>query len=469
MSISEKIDKWAILLSLIIIRFPSIFSGSLEELLKIVSILVLWVFILKNYFLHIRTQTGLLQFRLHRPRLALLFLSLIGLIGLSYIRGVSFELISVANAGYYCLLWGSLSLLLITIFFNKERQNKLGLFREYVLLGLFIYIMTACVLQIVLPASLYIKNETTAIMVTTNDATMLGLMGVSAFRTFFPMTDGFIPFGPVAASMVLIGIFAKFSIFRIRFLNRALNILVLGCGVYAILRIDARFATLSMILSILIIKFVPKYVFSYFKYAIFVLPFMPAFLMSITTLLTQIGPLQNLSRHDSDLSTISGRTPVWEVVIEDILKQPDEKLFGYGMNGHVISGISGNYYNMNFLQTSGSNITSMHNSIFQLTYDIGYIGIALYLILWYATIQNLALSIRFAVDKRQRNIALSILAILIFLMADGILNNSMTPHNDEMFSFIIMLMIAILPTVEVYKVRRRISIIPKIGGSNTEQ
>jgi hypothetical protein len=98
--------------------------------------------------------------------------------------------------------------------------------------------------------------------------------------------------------------------------------------------------------------------------------------------------VQDISRSSSDLFTLNGRLYIWLLTLNEFASFDWIHLFGYGFNGHFVSGAS---IRWGTLFTSWENSDSMHphNVIFSTLYDIGYAGVALFLFLFFKTANSL--------------------------------------------------------------------------------
>ena len=218
-------------------------------------------------------------------------------------------------------------------------------------------------------------------------------------------------------------------------------------------------ATLSIII---LFSWTTRQRYGGYAFLILVAPFIPFLLLKGSDLLGNISIISQFSRHDADIITISGRALIWEVATVDIVQLSGDKFFGYGMYGHYLSGISSLYKNFNFLERGGPNLTSMHNSSFQMIYDIGYVGYALFTMMIFIVMRSTDKILMQAKTREQDRILRTIMALLLFYSIEGALNVSLTPHNNEVFAIVMLLIVSSLPLVEFksqdYWVRRRVRI-----------
>ncbi len=142
-----------------------------------------------------------------------------------------------------------------------------------------------------------------------------------------------------------------------------------------------------------------------------------------------------------NVTTMSGRTHIWAECIKEIEKFKMQHLFGWGEHGQSTAGVSKNYV-MWFGEDEyeyGYDLIVTHNFFFQVFFDIGYLGVLVFMISSLA-VMNGAIYLY----KRGFKVALVFVGMSLYYVLSGALESNFGNHNRSynevmMMSFMIML------------------------------
>jgi hypothetical protein len=212
-----------------------------------------------------------------------------------------------------------------------------------------------------------------------DEASLLHFIGIEMDRRLYPLYPG--------AGWVGIGTLAGllFS-YNLAYLpiskNKYLLLLSSLVPLWIMISSDSRGALLASLLTVSLFYLTHKFKIKSIRYLPFAIPLFPFLLLYISYLAFEYGIAADIARSGQDIST--GRSIIWAIASNELLDFKSVHLIGYGLYGHAISGISYDYMNL-FSSWSSENpeLFSLHNIAFQLVFDIGYIGLLLYIYLTY--------------------------------------------------------------------------------------
>ncbi|MDI9880067.1 O-antigen ligase family protein [Flectobacillus longus] len=203
-------------------------------------------------------------------------------------------------------------------------------------------------------------------------ALLLSKFGIEMLRVKFPLVTGYNTFaalvGLVFLLQVLITIFNPFSLVKIFCCT------VLLC---TLVPIDSR-VSIFVPLIIICLTFIFKKISSPFicnlystvPYIYFIFPIM---LVSIFPLLT--GNIADVQRED-DSEFI--RFTIWAISLKVFAAFDIYHLIGYGEFGHYGSNASKQWASI-FTSWTNNNLITTHNSVFSILFDMGYIGLIIFI------------------------------------------------------------------------------------------
>jgi O-antigen ligase len=217
---------------------------------------------------------------------------------------------------------------------------------------------------------------------TYQQAALLQHFGISIARVQFPLATGVTTAGVVAgaglASCVILG--------RSRAIDwRLLAPLAAGC-VFCLLWSDARTAIAVMALVTLFLLWNQRLAGA--RWISLLIPGLPIFVMAGIGVLN--GPLSSvIGRSQNDVSTLDGRTHIWDTAWSVLLHPSLTQVFGWGANGHISSGLSLHYAYL-FGGTTDPWRNTTHDLIIQTIFDAGYLGVGLLVWVVFVAVGGLA-------------------------------------------------------------------------------
>jgi hypothetical protein len=375
---------------------------------------------------------------------------LIGVIALlwaiAYIREILF-LDVVESIFIFCSLIDFI--IILTFCFLSIQVNRI-IYPKYDLrkaliysLGLFVNVNMLLLVFGVTP-----KNE---IYLISYPSQMLSIFGLERNRVLFPMSIGINSYGTLVGA-TLVGSFLLFKFVKTKFEKIYLTFVVLIC-LCSILFTDSRgalvfsiFSIFSMLLPKNIFKFVlwVPFLLSVFIVLIFVIK--PDFLTEPLSVFNreppdQIASQTNLKNTCSSFSqkpngVLSNRPIIWGTGISELKSIRFIHLIGFGARGQVISGVSEKYSCL-FVNFSKSNIAGLHNIWLQSIFEIGYLGLAITVIVLFHSLK--LLSEETFVNKNA--VTYPFLGILFYIVLDGTFESTITPDQNLMFFTFFMLVI----------------------------
>ena len=114
----------------------------------------------------------------------------------------------------------------------------------------------------------------------------------------------------------------------------------------------------------------------------FIFPIIPILLIIVATYISNIPGFEILSRNaDDNISSLSGRTLIWNYIGENIMEINPEIIFGYGAAGTVNSGINNELIYLFDDGWQNTGIKTAHNILLQQLLDKGLIGVFIFIYL----------------------------------------------------------------------------------------
>jgi hypothetical protein len=222
----------------------------------------------------------------------------------------------------------------------------------------------------------------------TPDASMLRALGLPVSRVLFPMAAGWNAFGLVAGGSLAVSL--ALALGRGSRLERLGGLLGAALSIWALLLCDSRAALVFSLAAGIGVSLIRD---AALARALAWTPVVSLALpvMVVATLLLlppSVTSLLSRSGSNGDIATLSNRTLVWEAAARRLSSFEPLHLVGYGHQGQVTSGVSRDYGYV-FGTYVQSEIRGLHNMYLQLVFDIGYVGLALVLMLWTLLIRRL--------------------------------------------------------------------------------
>lgn len=209
-------------------------------------------------------------------------------------------------------------------------------------------------------------------------SSLMQLIGLSSPRVMFFFSPGFQSFGficGVGALLCIIFFFEKLELnqFKQSFFWAIMIIII----ILAMMISDSRGAILSLFISVFLYLFNRLKLISWKSLILASIIFLLTFLFTSGSLTSIL--YDSASTRGSD-SIISGRELIWLFGYDAITTASVYNiLFGYGIWGSAISGVSYDYAFI-FSEWENPELASLHNMYLQLVFDIGVIGLIFFIL-----------------------------------------------------------------------------------------
>jgi hypothetical protein len=239
--------------------------------------------------------------------------------------------------------------------------------------------------------------------------------GISLERINFPFVSNVVTFGVLSGVLFLGSLYSFFGNIKIK--SSLFGILL---GSLGLLVVDFRSGIFSVFFTVLYVFLARK------KVVFFVFPailfFGPILLLILSSWVVENGFGDIISRNQYELETGNSRFIIWAITLSEIIDFKWIHLIGYGQFGAFASGRSYEWANF-FIKFPNPYLTSAHNTYFNLFYDAGYVGIALYLLLSLYIFKMLSLL------RRKQVISNQLISFFVFFGLIGISDSTIGFHS----------------------------------------
>ena len=267
---------------------------------------------------------------------------------------------------------------------------------------------------------------------------LLSILGIESPRVLFPLANGVNSFGIIAGISLVMsyivlsrGITKYEKVFASFFLIASLSGVILS---------DSRGALMYSILTIALLTLLPRRWINSLRWGSFLIPFFPLLLSSVLELIP-ISLLLGFSRSGGIESIIylGNRSVLWSSAIKQIVYfSPIHILFGYGYEGHTISGITKEFFYITKVFLSVEQLP-MHNYLLQMVVDLGVIGALFNLLLYFTILGHLTHC--YSVSP-ENNTYRMMLGAIIYLILAGTTESVPTVYSPELFTIFLYMAIS---------------------------
>lgn len=150
------------------------------------------------------------------------------------------------------------------------------------------------------------------------------------------------------------------------------------------------------------------------RWAIPAMPLLPVAVLGALSLLASTPLGDAISRRPGDLTSATSRVIFWGAAAGDLARPRPIQMVGYGQYGQVSSGVSGTYSHLFTSYEADAELMSLHNSVLQLIFDMGYVGLASVIIILVMTWGSLVREY-----EEGSAAALPALALLTYVVLEG--------------------------------------------------
>jgi O-antigen ligase len=406
MSRISKIDSMLIIFFLSAFRLPVLFSDPLNNIFNLLFVSFFALVILLR--LH-----RLIVIRSINKKYFLLVLVFLIWGQISYLRASINGHMDFSSA-LIAIFWQWLILLLGLVFISSlENKYELKALLNSLIIGAAIYILLNLILSIfgVQPHDYEPTHNYTQVSL------ILGIIGLDGLILFPPLGSslkgiaGMCLFVAIASS----AFFGKFNLENDKHLPNKLFVLI---SIFFIFVIDSRMALMAFTFTyIMAIFFNKRMILASAKLLIIFSPLLPIAFVLLAGFLQDLNILSFLSRNAWDnIATLSNRTYIWEEAANVALNINHNTLIGYGINGHIESGIneSTGYIFDNRIDNKNHTV---HNVVIQMFIDRGIIGLLLFQAVLYFLINRLSKA-----GNLGLRIVISVFALMLLGQTESLLN-----------------------------------------------
>ena len=309
-------------------------------------------------------------------------------------------------------------------YFLYVRTNKELNYKKLIFSGLNLYLL----INLILYSIGYESPHRIILSDTFGENATLKIFGISHERILFPLAPNIQSYGLICGSLLL------YNLIIYRKNKNIYNIFFVLIATISLILTDSRGQILFLIIILFIYIFFNNFFLKRQFFFIITYIFSVFYIVVIIYSIYSFFDIELLVRENS-VTIFSGRELIWIEFLTHYRPTVFDALFGYGNDGHVISGISKNY---SYLFTNWLNpeSASVHNNSFQLILDIGFIGLGLLYFIIYRTIQTYREHYFF--NKNPLNLAA--IYILNYLLISGTTEGVLNPEN----SFTILILIILI-------------------------
>ena len=255
-----------------------------------------------------------------------------------------------------------------------------------------------------------VRSERSEITLKPGPAQLLGLIGIHTTRANLPLSPGLNGAGEAAAlALVICAVLAYRSQGRLRWVS------LLGAvvGFTSVLLTDSRGPLAYALLALIMLALLPRAAKRVVAVVPLLLPIWPAIILFVAGHLGSLS--ESLSRNPGrgSFETATGRSTIWSIVARFLSHTHAEDLIGYGAYGQVRSGV-GYQYAYLFNYTTHPEFNSVHNIALQTILDMGYIGLALFLLFLMVGINSARVSYEKAGAPESAALLVALIALSLF-------------------------------------------------------
>jgi O-antigen ligase len=224
------------------------------------------------------------------------------------------------------------------------------------------------------------------------------LFGWHIERVNFPLVTGINSFGSFAGAFTLTALLAALKLNTYR--NKGIAVMFCALGLTCLALIDTRSA-LAIILVVLLLLVAPLYgsKISFLKYTVVLGSVVPILVFLNMDWFNGNLFLEGFSRGDGDLKTGNNRVFIWISCVAEIARFKWEHLIGFGEYGQTGSGVSNGWANI-FELFANANLITTHNLVLQSFFDTGYVGVLIYVLLFFKLFNTLNRQYKSSGDSR---------------------------------------------------------------------
>lgn len=241
-------------------------------------------------------------------------------------------------------------------------------------------------------------------------STLANAVGISLRRDGYFLTGHPNSFGGFLAMLSMVN-YLTFRFFPIKQLERICLIVMLGICAFSFLLIDSRGAAGAAGISVIVIEGARIFrLIRLLPAATVFIPVLTLFVISLLQIFAQTDYASAIARNPSEIASGNNRAVIWKYCVQELKEFDVNHVMGYGQLGHMQSGVSKKWSR----EMKGWE-TYTHNFLFQVVFDMGYLGLLALLGLTF-----LGANYAFKLYKNGHKYAILFLGIPILYMFSGI-------------------------------------------------
>lgn len=423
------VDYWVLIASILLVRMPVALGFRQNAAARLLFISPIIFVVIKNLYFSLHKE----KWRF-RSKSFYLFLFYCLLLIISFIRTLILKTFPANVILGNFLIWIITVVFGLTLFLTAKNEETKENYRRAIFISISLYFTFNFFLYIIgydSPEHLYLIQY---------PAKLLSSIGITSNRILFPSASGINSFGATAG----IGLVSNFVIFsqKNKMSDKFLSLVGGISSLSIILLTDSRGALAFSIATISLFLVLPKKLYPALQILPFFAPLLPLFLIFILNLLPE-QIITVLSRESGDLSNVSNRLTIWNIILSELKNFKLIHLIGYGYRGQVISGLASSYAYIFYSYTS-QDVATAHNFLLQNILEIGYIGAIIFLIFLKTIMSNLAHWVKI---NSMDYISKCSLFVLVYLLFIGITEAVLSPDYQEVFVILLLLSTSVLTNV----------------------
>ena len=387
------VDRWVMYGLLVLLSSESFLASFVGEKLAALAVIIpLAVLAYKAVVIRLllsgayRATTSEVLRRALRPRgHALLFGLLLLLLFASFVRAAQVGTFDYEVAAYHTIKWSSVLVLLFVTVLEGERRGESAPLLRAVTMAFLLYAGVNLLLYL---AGVQNDALNAQYLAAREPGLMFRLLGLDVTRVPLPLSGGINTAGLQVASGLALGAgLVRVGVDRG---TRRWALVLAVSSLLCILIADSRGGMLGALAGAGAV-FAPRALKRQAKWLAWAVPALPLLLIFVLGALSNEPWLGGLSRAGaSSVGALSGRPLIWGSILVFLSTFQPVQLVGYGAMGQIGSGVSARYAVLFATDYASPLDAGAHNSILQAILDVGYIGAAIQLLLYWRLLRHFA-------------------------------------------------------------------------------
>ena len=364
-----KISSLIIIFFIFSFRLPQLFPPSLGLLISLSIALLIFVYTL---FLALKNKFVIRNISIGKVLLIFAYLSLETI---AFLRSGINGVLNLTSVIQFIGISVTLTFFMLFSISAMKTRDELSYFIRSIIFGFSLLLLINLLLYIFGINAYQTGNE---YLYTTSKGVLLSSIGFEIPAAIYPLEAG-----PKSLGSILIFIGAISLMFIKNGKNQFFYFFLFAICSFMIVASDARFYFSIILLLIVAFPFYRLFLSRRFvEIYKFIFPIIPILLIIVATYISNIPGFEILSRNaDDNISSLSGRTLIWNYIGENIMEINPEIIFGYGAAGTVNSGINNELIYLFDDGWQNTGIKTAHNILLQQLLDKGLIGVFIFIYL----------------------------------------------------------------------------------------